>query len=131
MKYYEVIAKCGHVGRGKYIEISFPVYSENGSEAAQKILKHSKVKKQLKDAIKDVYEIDYERYIELRKKNSEDVYLRSHYKKESDLSTYEIIEIEHEDKKRKIEFNTRKEMIAYKLKKAKIIKEAYNYEYVY
>ena len=131
MKYYEVIAKCGHVGKRKYIDISFAVRAESGRDAAQKVLNYSKVKKQLKDAISNVIEIDYEGYIELRKRNSEDIYLRSHYKKERDLSTYEILELECNNLKRKIEFTTRKEMINYKLKKAKILLEAYNYEYVY
>ncbi len=57
MKYYVVIAKCGHVGNGKYIDVEFPVIAENGSLAAKKILKRSKVKKQLKNAITGVFEV--------------------------------------------------------------------------
>ena len=35
-KYFEVQAMCGHVGKGKYIPISFPVIAINGKEAAEK-----------------------------------------------------------------------------------------------
>lgn len=131
MKYYEVVAKCGHVGNGKYIDVSFPVKAETASDAAQLILKHSKVKKHLKNAITNVFEIDYERFVELVDNNSNDKYLRSHFKKEVDLSSYEILSIDYKTEKRKVEFEDRKEMIAYKLRKAKILKEAFNYEYVY
>ena len=46
MNYYKVLAKCGHVGKGKYTEVAFPIYSESASEAAQYVLKLPKVKKQ-------------------------------------------------------------------------------------
>lgn len=43
--FYLVTAKCGHVGKGKYYEVDFPVYANDRCEAAQYVLKRSKVKK--------------------------------------------------------------------------------------
>ena len=63
MNYYLVTAKCGHVGRGKYIEVDFPLCAESKSEAALKCLKKGKVKKQLKNAISSVFEISYDQFV--------------------------------------------------------------------
>ncbi len=35
-KFFEVNAKCGHVGKRKCVNISFPVAAENAKEAAKK-----------------------------------------------------------------------------------------------
>ena len=62
MRYYIVVAKCGHVGKGKYIDVSFPVVANTGKEAANLILCRSKVKKQLKNAITNVFEVSEDIY---------------------------------------------------------------------
>ena len=36
-KYYEVIAKCGHVGRKHYVPIKFAVITKDGKEVYEKI----------------------------------------------------------------------------------------------
>lgn len=45
MCYYFVIAKCGHVGKGKYIDVIFPIMAETKKEASQMVLLKPKVKK--------------------------------------------------------------------------------------
>ena len=54
---YEVICKCGHVGKQHYIEISFPIIAENGREAAKKARYLPRVKHHHKDAIINVRKI--------------------------------------------------------------------------
>lgn len=63
MKYYKVKAKCGHVGRGKYILMDFFVKAENGKDAAAIVRKKPRVKHDWKDAIESVDEIGEEEYL--------------------------------------------------------------------
>ena len=35
MEFYLVTTKCGHVGKGHYVPITFPIKAENGKEAAK------------------------------------------------------------------------------------------------
>ena len=129
MKYYKVIAKCGHVGKNKYIEITFPVVAENAKKAAKKIMNHSKVKKQLKNAISSVEEISYDLYLNLKSYYLNDDYVGSHYSKEYDICNYDVKLIEKTEWKKS--FKTRKERVSFLLKKSKILLEDKNYEYVY
>ena len=64
MKYYIVTAKCGHVGKNKYILIDFPVVAEDGETAAQIVRLIPRVKHDHKDAIKEVKQVDYDLYYE-------------------------------------------------------------------
>ena len=75
MKYFEVIAKCGHVGKNKCIFITFACAAENGKEAAAKVRLYKRVKHDHKDAIRDVQEITFEEYMKLRSENDADPYL--------------------------------------------------------
>lgn len=75
MRYYEVIAKCGHVGKGKCVLITFACAAENGKEAAAKARTYARVKHHHKDAIRNVREILFEEYIKLRAENDADPYL--------------------------------------------------------
>lgn len=62
-RYFAVKTKCGHVGKNKCIYIWFAVVAENGEEAAAKARNIPRVKRNHKDAIKEVMEItlyDYE-----------------------------------------------------------------------
>ena len=118
MRFYLVTAKCGHVGRGMYIDVDFPVCAENGSDAAQQILKRSKVKKQLKNAITAVIEISEIEYNNYKEENIYSNYLKSHYKREYNLYDYVIKKLDDKPK-RKIEFETREERISYLLRKNK------------
>ena len=61
-KYYKVVAKCGHVGRNKYILRNFYVRALDGKEAAEIARRMPRVKHDHKDAIRSVDEIDLETY---------------------------------------------------------------------
>ena len=77
-KFYEVIAKCGHVGRDKYVEQSFYVRASTRKEAASKIKNIGRVKKHHKDRIIDVTMIDYYEYRRGFDRNNKDPYLTCH-----------------------------------------------------
>ena len=119
--YFEVKAKCGHVGRNNYIPISFAVCAKDGKEAARKVRDFPRVKHDHKDAILSVEEICYDTYLEIKNRNNEDPYLQCHTKQEQkktcNLSGRLCID-EHNQKK-KIDKNLRKSKIAYKARKAK------------
>lgn len=55
--YFNVKAKCGHVGMNNYIVKSFGVIAENGKEAAEKCRWFPRVKHHYKDAIISVTKI--------------------------------------------------------------------------
>ena len=69
-RYYEVIAKCGHVGRGKYIEMPFYVRAENGRDAAAIVRAFPRVKRDHRMAISNVTLISAADYMEGRNKNN-------------------------------------------------------------
>ena len=74
-KYFKVEAKCGHVGRGKCILITFATMAENGKEAAAKVRNIPRVKHGHKDAIRSVKKIEFEEFVEIEARNSIDPYL--------------------------------------------------------
>ena len=43
-RYFKVEAKCGHVGHGKCIWITFATAADNGKEAARKVRDFKRVK---------------------------------------------------------------------------------------
>ena len=73
--YFEVKCKCGHVGRDKYIPITFYIVAENGKDAAAKGRAMPRVKHDHKDCIISVKKIDYELYRKGRIANENDPYL--------------------------------------------------------
>ena len=75
MKYYEVTAKCGHVGKNNCIFITFACVAESGKEAAAKVRLYKRVKHHHKDAIRNVNEITFEEFMKLKAKNDADPYL--------------------------------------------------------
>ena len=75
MRYFKVEAKCGHVGRGKCVWITFAVTASNGSEAAEKARGFKRVKHDHKDAIGSVKEISFEEFIAIKANNDADPYL--------------------------------------------------------
>ena len=75
MKYYEVTAKCGHVGKNNCIFITFACAAENGKEAAAKVRRYKRVKHDHKDAIRNVNEITFEDFMKLKAENDADPYL--------------------------------------------------------
>jgi hypothetical protein len=62
MGYFKVMAKCGHVGKNKYILKWFYVRAEDGKDAARKVRQISRVKHHQKDAIREVCEISLEEF---------------------------------------------------------------------
>ena len=85
MKYYEVKAKCGHVGKNNYIIKNFYVRADSGKEAARKIRYAPRVKHHAKDAILNVEDIRYEEYIEGIKEKKKDAYFASHSHQEQSI----------------------------------------------
>ena len=82
MRYYEVTAKCGHVGRGYYIPIGFAVRAETASEAATVTRTMPRVKHDHKDAILSVREVDVFEYDDLQEVNRYDPYLQCRSRRE-------------------------------------------------
>ena len=90
MRYYEVTAKCGHVGRGYYIPIGFAVRAETASEAATVTRTMPRVKHDHKDAILSVREVDVFEYDDLQEVNRYDPYLQCRSKREQ-MMEYDAI----------------------------------------
>ena len=84
-KYYQVTAKCGHIGRMRYIPVNFPVYAKNAHEASQFTKRLPRVKKQCKDAILACVEITYEEYMALLDANRRDPYLKAKCHRQIDV----------------------------------------------
>ena len=129
-KYFIVIAKCGHVGKGKYIEVEFPTISSSKTNAAKSVLQAGKVKKQLKNAISAVYEVNEDEYLEVKERFENDSYIHSHYKKEVSLDSYDIQSLEFKNKI-KTSFNDRTERVKYYLNKLRLKSEVYDYDFNY
>lgn len=62
MKYFMVIAKCGHVSKNNYFKGELFFKAENGKEAARLARECPRVKHDQKDAILEVLEIDSAAY---------------------------------------------------------------------
>lgn len=74
MKYFKVVAKCGHVRKGHYIIKNFFVRSEDGKEAARKVRFLPRVKHDLKDAIISVKSITREEFTQGIELHNQDLY---------------------------------------------------------
>lgn len=74
--YYAVKTKCSHVGKGKYIEVTFPIEAESGKDAAIIGRNMPRVKHDHKYAILEVKKINKEEFDELKKEASLNPYLK-------------------------------------------------------
>lgn len=125
-KYFMVIAKCGHVGRKNYIPVKFTVVAESGKEAAKKVRQFPRVKHNHKDAILDVRCIKLEEFLEIKEINENDPYLKCHSKQEQNL----IVNLagrmvaDLHNVKQAFDKQDRKDRVAYKLRKFKILEES-------
>ena len=133
--YYEVIAKCGHVGKKHYVPIKFAVIAKDGKEAAKMVRQFPRVKHNHKDAILSVNKIDYERYLEIVEMNNNDPYLKCHSRQEQNLidNLEDRLEIDLHNQKVKYDKQARLQRVTYKIKKTKIL-EKFSWEdsdYVY
>ena len=117
--YYEVEAKCGHVGRNKYVPIRFAVVAESGSEAASMVRQFPRVKHDHKYAILNVTKIDYERYLEINAINNNNPYLKCKSKHEQKLIDGLELQLEEDNHKRKIKYK-KERCVKYKIKKNRL-----------
>lgn len=122
-KYYLVLAKCGHVGRGNYMEVTFSILAESAHDAAQIVLKRPKVKKHLKNAITNVVEVEYDVYRKQLDVFNNNGYVKSHTKKEVLEFMKDVLPLESNHRHYKTSFVSRMERVNYLLKKNRI-KEA-------
>ncbi len=125
-KYFMVIAKCGHVGRKSYVPVKFAVVAESGKKAAKKVRQFPRVKHNHKDAILDVMCITLEEFLEIKEVNNNDPYLKCHSKHEQNLITNlteRMVEDLH-NVKQTLDKQIRKDRVAYKLKKFKLLEKS-------
>lgn len=113
--FFEVLAKCGHVGRNNYIVKKFYVKAESGKEAARIIRLAPRVKHHQKDAIIEVHKIDYEQYVQGAIRMNEDPYFNVY--NTSDQKRFNLDDIIRED----IYEEERVRQVQFKLKKWKLI----------
>ena len=76
--FFEVQAKCGHVGRNKYVIKKFFIKTDTAKRAAAIIRRAPRVKHNHKDAIIEVRKIDYQEYVEGIRENEKDDYFHIH-----------------------------------------------------
>lgn len=129
MKYYKVTAKCGHVGKGCYIPIDFPVRAESKTEAAKIVRNFPRVKHHHKDAILDCREVSFEEYRAIHEKNQADTYLCCH----SSSEQKRICNLEDriiKEAKSETQFS-RNDKIGYLLKKRRIAEKDYIFQCKY
>ena len=74
-KYFSVKTKCGHVGRYNCIWINFAIVAESKQQVADKVREEGRVKRNHKDFIKEIQEISFEEFMELKAQNDADPYL--------------------------------------------------------
>lgn len=124
--YYEVIAKCGHVGKKHYVPVKFAVIAESGKEAAKKVRQFPRVKHDHKDAILDVRCITLEEFLEIKEINDNDPYLKCHSRQEQNLivNLAERMVADLHNVKQIFDKQVRKDRVAYKLRKFKILEES-------
>ena len=72
MNTYKVVAKCGHVGKGHYVDKVFAVKAETAKEAAERARAFPRVKHHHKDAIRSVEKISMQEYLEIIEINDAD-----------------------------------------------------------
>lgn len=116
-RYFEVEAKCGHVGKTNCVWIRFAIYAEDKKEAARITRQKRRVKRNHPDAIGYVKEIDFESFMVLKDENDADPYLHCKSKREQNQIEGFSARIEPDEfniRKRKKK-NTRN--VEYKLKK--------------
>ena len=72
--FFEVQAKCGHVGKNYYVLKDFPVKANSAKDAAKVARQYPRVKHHHKDAIRDVKIISKEEFEYLIEQNNRDPY---------------------------------------------------------
>ena len=123
--FYVVKAKCGHVGRQKFIIKDFPVKASSGKEAAIITRYLPRVKHHWKDAILSVEKISEYEYKELCVKKNNDPYFSVDNIRDQKIycQNIEVIENGSEIERNKSKRNS----LDYRLKKMRIIEESLGY----
>lgn len=134
MKYYEVTAKCGHVGKNNCIFITFACAAENGKEAAAKVRRYKRVKHDHKDAIRNVNEITFEDFMKLKAENDADPYLHcknpQEQKKIPDFDSRIIPDIREIQMKKKVSTIRHQKMIHREAEIRAELRDYYRGEYI-
>jgi hypothetical protein len=97
MGFFEVTAKCGHVGRRRYYRGLFYVRAENGREAAAFVRMSPRVKHDRKDAIIAVAKVDYAVFKKGYAAHRQNPYFGCHSKQEMNLILAKIVEDIHNE----------------------------------
>lgn len=75
-KYFNVLAKCGHVGKTNCVWVNFAVAADDAKAAAERCRYFKRVKHDHKNAIGEVRQISFEQFMLLRAENDNDPYLQ-------------------------------------------------------
>ena len=115
-RYFKVNAKCGHVGKGNYINFDFAVVAASAKEAAAKTRFFGRVKHHYKDAINSVEEISYDEFNELVEKIANDPYIscdniQQQRRIENFYERISSYDFEEEKKDRCVEYKMKKQKI--------------------
>ena len=117
-KYYIVKAKCGHVGRDKYIPIDFPIKAKSKTEAAAIVRKKARVKKDHKDAVLSVMEVDKTTFDNQQFCNEHDPYLTVRSKHDQNKIMPLIrFRLQEDNHSKKVVLNTKRLSANYKWRK--------------
>ena len=129
-KCFEVIVKCGHVGKNNYILNAMPVRARNKKEAAERARNFPRVKHDHKDAIKSVREIIYEEYQDLLKIYRNDNFNFVHCKQDQRFFCGEDFynRIIREEGVDEVKEKTKREKVNYKLAYYKMVNKELNKE---
>ena len=90
INYYEVKAKCGHVGKMYYYEGTFYEIAGDGRQAAARVRFRPRVKHHHKDAILTVKKITKEEYLGGKMRKEMEIYYQLKTRKEQDSFWGEI-----------------------------------------
>lgn len=89
-KYYEVVAKCGHVGKKFYYRGVFYFQAEDGRTAAKMVRTFPRVKHDHPDAILNVLRITKEEYLDGCKRSEGELYFKCENIQEQSLYWQDI-----------------------------------------
>lgn len=129
-KYFEVVCKCGHVGRKHFIRVSFPIIAQSKKDASSIARYIPRVKHDHKDAILDCIEICKDDFNKLQELNNSDPYLKckNHQEQENITNFSSRIEDEHICFFHKGNKPIKSRNISYKIKKQKEVNDVLKYE---
>jgi hypothetical protein len=128
VKYYKVVAMCGHVGKRHYLPVSFAIRAIDAHEAAEQTRNLPRVKHDKKDAIISCVEITHSDYLDLRTFNKHNPFLNCRCRRDQEqIEGLEDSILPYLDKERKKRtFESRDERISYLLRKERIYDDRKN-----